>query len=121
MSIRTVMVVDDSDTDRHFVTEILANAGYQVVAVTSAEAARARIREARPDLVLMDILMPGQDGYQAIRELTRSEETRDIPIFICSSKTSPSDRVWGLRQGARDYVTKPVQADDLLRKITALG
>lgn len=121
MPIRTVMIVDDSETDRHFMTTILETAGYQVVAVDSAEAARARIQESPPDLVLMDILMPGQDGYQAIRELTRSEETRAIPIFICSSKTQPSDRVWGLRQGAREYITKPVQRDELLGKIAALG
>ena len=121
MPIRTIMVVDDSDTDRHFMTAILESAGYQVVAVESAEAARARIRDLPPDLILMDILMPGQDGYQAIRELTRSEETRGIPIFICSSKTQPSDRVWGLRQGARDYITKPVQRDELLSKIASLG
>jgi twitching motility two-component system response regulator PilH len=121
MPIRTIMVVDDSETDRHFVTEILTNAGYQVISVNSAEAARASIRQSRPDLVLMDILMPGQDGYQAIRELTKNEATRDIPIFICSSKTQPSDRVWGMRQGAREYITKPIQREELLSKIAALG
>ena len=121
MPIRTVMVVDDSETDRHFMTAILEGAGYQVIAADSAETARARIRELPPDLILMDILMPGQDGYQAIRELTRSEETRDIPIIICSSKTQPSDRIWGLRQGARDYINKPVQRDELLNKIASLG
>lgn len=121
MPIRTVMVVDDSDTDRHFMTTILESAGYRVIAVDSAEAARERIRETPPDLVLMDILMPGQDGYQAIRELARSEETRAIPIIICSSKTQPSDRVWGLRQGAREYIMKPVQREELLNKIASLG
>ena len=121
MPIRTVMVVDDSETDRHFLTTILEGAGYRVVGVDSAEAARTRIRELPPDVILMDILMPGQDGYQAIRELTRSEETRGIPIIICSSKTQPSDRVWGLRQGARDYINKPVQPDELLNKIASLG
>ena len=121
MPIRTVMVVDDSETDRHFISTILESAGYQVIAVESAEAARVQIRQSRPDLVLMDILMPGQDGYQAIREHARSEETRDIPIFICSSKTQPSDVVWGIRQGAKGYVTKPVQRDELLAKIASLG
>ena len=121
MPIRTVMVVDDSETDRHFMATILEAAGYQVIAVDSAEAARARIQQSPPDLVLMDILMPGKDGYQAIRELTRSETTRGIPIIICSSKTQPSDRIWGLRQGARDYITTPVQRDELLNKIAALG
>ena len=121
MPIHTVMVVDDSDTDRHYISESLADEGYQVVAVDSAEAAHARIRETRPDLVLMDIVMPGQDGYQAIRELARGQETRDIPVIICTSKTQPSDRVWGMRQGAREYITKPIQRAELLGKIAALG
>ena len=121
MPIRTVMVVDDSETDRHFLSEVLRTAGYEVIAVDSAEAAHARIRDALPDLVLMDLVMPGQDGFQAIRELARGAETRAIPIFICSSKTQASDRVWGLRQGAKEYITKPVQREDLLAKIAALS
>jgi twitching motility two-component system response regulator PilH len=121
MPIRTVMVVDDSPTDRHFLAEILTGHGYEVVAVESAEEAHARIRESRPDLVLMDIVMPGQNGFQATRELVRGENTRDIPIIICTSKSQPTDRIWGMRQGARDYIVKPIQRDELLNKIAALG
>jgi twitching motility two-component system response regulator PilH len=121
MPIRTIMVVEDSEVDRHYITEMLSDAGYAVIGVGSAEAAHARIRESRPDLVLMDIVMPGQDGFQAIRELVRGAETSTIPIFICSSKTQASDRVWGLRQGAKEYITKPIQRDELLAKIAALG
>lgn len=121
MPIRTVMVVDDAETDRHFLSELLRNAGYEVVAVDSAEAAHARIRESRPDLVLMDIVMPGQDGFQAIRELARSTETREIPVFICSSKVQASDRYWGIKQGAKAYFAKPIDSDELLAEIAALG
>jgi twitching motility two-component system response regulator PilH len=115
------MVVDDSPTDRHFLTEILTAHGYEVIAVESAEQAHARIRETRPDVVLMDIVMPGQNGFQATRELARGEHTRDIPIIICTSKSQPTDRIWGLRQGARDYIVKPIEREALLRKIAALG
>ena len=121
MPIRTVLVVDDSEVDRHVISEILTREGYEVAAVGSAEAAFARIRESRPDLVLMDIVMPGQNGYEAIRELARGEDTRDIPVIICSSKTQPADVSWGIRQGARNYIMKPVQRDDLVSKIAKIA
>jgi len=120
MPIRTVLVVDDSEVDRHVITEMLIREGYEVAAVGSAEAAFNRIRDSRPDLVLMDLVMPGQNGYEAIRELTRGEDTCDIPIIICSSKTQPADVSWGIRQGARDYIVKPVQHDDLVSKIAKI-
>jgi len=121
MPVRTVMVVDDSPTDRHFLSELLAGAGYEVIAVDSAEQAHVRIRESRPDLVLMDIVMPGQNGFQATRELARGETTKAIPIIICTSKRQATDRIWGMRQGARDYVVKPIDRQELLDKIAALG
>jgi twitching motility two-component system response regulator PilH len=121
MPIRTVLVVDDSEVDRHVLTEMLIREGYEVEAVGSAEAAFARIRESRPDLVLMDIVMPGQNGFEAIRELKRGEDTRDIPVFVCSSKTQPADVAWGIRQGASGYITKPVQRADLVSKIAKIS
>lgn len=121
MPIRTVMVVDDSPTDRHYLTEILQDQGFEVIAVESAEQAHVRIRETRPDLVLMDIVMPGQNGFQATRDLARADDTHDIPIIICTSKNQPTDRIWGLRQGAREFIVKPIKREELLAKIAALG
>jgi twitching motility two-component system response regulator PilH len=121
MSIRSVLVVDDSEVDRHVLTEMLIREGYDVEAVGSAEAAFARIRESRPDLVLMDIVMPGQNGYEAIRELKRGEDTRDIPVVVCSSKTQPADVAWAIRQGASGYIMKPVQRADLVSKIAEIS
>ena len=69
----------------------------------------------------MDIVMPGQNGFQATRALTRANDTSHIPVIICSSKGQETDRVWGLRQGAKDYVVKPINPGDLLSKISALG
>lgn len=121
MPIRNVLVVDDSEVDRHVLTEMLIREGYEVESVGSAEAAFARIRESRPDLVLMDIVMPGQNGYEAIRELKRGEDTRAIPVFVCSSKTQPADVAWAIRQGASGYITKPVQRADLVSKIAEIS
>jgi twitching motility two-component system response regulator PilH len=87
----------------------------------SADEALKQLKEHRPDLILMDIVMPGQNGFQLTRSISRTPEYADIPIIICSSKHQETDRVWGLRQGAKDYITKPVQADELMEKIKALG
>jgi twitching motility two-component system response regulator PilH len=121
MPIRTVLVVDDSEVDRHVLREMLTREGYEVAAVENAEAGLARIRESRPDLVLMDLVMPGLNGFEAIRELARDEKTRDIPVIVCSSKTQEADVSWAIRQGARDYVMKPVQRDDLVTKIAKVA
>jgi twitching motility two-component system response regulator PilH len=121
MPIKNVLLVDDSPTDRYHIGEILTSNGYQVVAVESAEQALLQVQEIKPDLVLMDVVMPGQNGFQATRTLVRNEATRHIPVIICTSKRQPTDRVWGLRQGARDYIVKPIVAADLLAKIRALG
>jgi twitching motility two-component system response regulator PilH len=121
MPIKNILVVDDSPTDRQFLSDLLVNSGFQVATADSAEEALRRIKQARPDLVLMDVVMPGQNGYQATRAMSRDDTTKDIPVIICTTKGQETDRVWGLRQGARDYVVKPVSQADLLAKIAALG
>jgi twitching motility two-component system response regulator PilH len=121
MPIKNILVVEDSATDRHFLTELLAKHGYNVSTAASAEEAFTKIRQAQPDLVLMDVLLPGQSGYQATRTLSRGDDTSHIPIIICTTRGQESDRVWGMRQGARDYVVKPVKQAELLAKISALG
>ncbi len=121
MPIKNILVVDDSETDRQHLTEMLSKSGFQVFGADSAADGLAKARQLKPDLVVMDVVMPGQNGFQATRALTRDEATKHIPVIICSSKGQETDRVWGLRQGARDYVVKPVSKDDLLAKISALG
>jgi twitching motility two-component system response regulator PilH len=121
MPIKNILVVDDSATDRQFLTDLLSKHGYKVSSAASAEEALAKVKQARPDLVLMDVVMPGQNGFQATRTLTTEEATKDIPVIICSTKGQETDKVWGMRQGAKDYIVKPVKQADLLAKITALG
>ena len=121
MPIKKIMVVDDSPTERHFLIELLTKNGYQVVMAESGEDAVAKAKQEKPDLVLMDVVMPGLNGFQATRALTKDEETKHIPVFMCTSKGQETDKVWGMRQGARDYITKPVDQDELFKKIAALG
>jgi twitching motility two-component system response regulator PilH len=120
MPTKTILIVDDSPTERHVLSELLVRNGYQVFTAENGEQGVAKTRELLPDLVLMDVVMPGINGYQATRTLTRDETTMNIPIILCTSKGQETDRIWGLRQGALDYIVKPVDARDLLTKIAAL-
>jgi twitching motility two-component system response regulator PilH len=119
MSVKTILVVDDSPTERHVLTELLTQNGYQVLTAESGDAGVDKARKELPDLILMDVVMPGMNGYQATRMLTRDETTRHIPVIVCTSKGQETDRIWGLRQGAIDYLIKPVDTKELLAKIAS--
>ena len=119
MSIRNVLIVDDSKTELMFLSEMLKKAGFAVTTAENAEDAQRRLEQAKPDLILMDVVMPGQNGFQLTRAISRDPRYTDIPIIMCTSKNQETDRVWGMRQGARDYVVKPVDAEELIRKIKA--
>ena len=121
MAIHKILIVDDSATDRQFLLETLSKQGYQCVMAENGDEAVQKSRSESPDLIVMDVVMPGTSGFQATRAISRDEATRHIPVILCTSKNQSTDRIWGLRQGARDYVHKPVNADELLTKIKALG
>ena len=121
MTIKKILIVDDSPTERHALNDLLTKAGYEVVASDNGEDAIQKAKQARPDLILMDVVMPGLNGFQATRAISRDADTRSIPIILCTSKSQETDKIWGLRQGARDYVVKPVDRDELLGKINALA
>ncbi len=112
-----ILVVDDSPTDRHFLADLLTRHGYSVTTADNGESALLQMRSKRPDLVLMDVVMPGQNGFHATREIARDPATQGLPVIICSSKQQHSDREWGLRQGARDYLVKPIDPAQLLQSI----
>jgi twitching motility two-component system response regulator PilH len=88
--------------------------------VNNAEEGLIKAREEKPDLILMDVVMPGMNGFQATRRLTKDPKTAAIPVIMITAKDQETDRIWGLRQGARDYVIKPVDETELMDKITAL-
>ncbi|MBS3998423.1 MAG: response regulator [Hydrogenophaga sp.] len=121
MPIRKVLVVDDSKTELMVLSDLLNQNGFTVKTAENADEAFRRLGEEKPDLILMDVVMPGQNGFQLTRAISRDPLYSDVPIIMCTSKNQETDRVWGMRQGARDYVTKPVNVEDLLSKIRALG
>ncbi len=120
MPINKILVVDDSPTERHVLVDLLTRNGYQVLTAESGEEGIEKARSEQPDLVLMDVVMPGLNGYQATRTLTRDDATKHIPIIVCTSKGQETDKIWGLRQGAQDYMVKPINHEELLAKIAAL-
>ncbi|MBU0915231.1 MULTISPECIES: response regulator [Aquabacterium] len=121
MSIQKILLVDDSKTELHVLSELLTKKGYKVRTAENGEEALKRLQEEKPDLILMDVVMPGQNGFQLTRAITRDPDFANVPVIICTSKNQETDRVWGMRQGARDYVVKPVNPDELLAKIKAFG
>jgi len=121
MTIQKILIVDDSPTERYFLSDILIKNGFSVSTAENGEEALLKIKADKPQLILMDIVMPGQNGFQVTRAITRDPETQDVPVIICTSKGQETDRIWGLRQGARDYIVKPVDPQELLAKIAALG
>ena len=121
MAIKKILIVDDSKTELMFMTDLLTKSGFAVKTAENAEDAFRRLAEEKPDLILMDVVMPGQNGFQLTRAITRDPLYADVPIIMCTSKNQETDRVWGMRQGAKDYITKPVDAGDLLAKIKSLG
>lgn len=121
MPIRKILVVDDSKTELLFLSDLLQKNGFAVKTAENAEDAMRRLEEDQPDLILMDVVMPGQNGFQLTRAIARDPQYAAIPITLCTSKNQETDRVWGMRQGARDYIVKPVNTAELMSKISALG
>jgi twitching motility two-component system response regulator PilH len=118
--VANILIIDDSPTDVRVFTTLLERAGHAVVAVSTAEEGIERVRADLPQLVIMDVIMPGMNGFQATRTLTRDPVTAAVPIVMITTKSMETDRVWGLRQGARAFITKPVNEKELLACINDL-
>ena len=121
MPSQKILVVDDSPTERFFIAELLTKKGYTVITAENGQEAMVKVKAERPNLVVMDVVMPGQNGFQVTRALSRDPDTHGIPIIICTSKSNETDRIWGLRQGAREYLVKPVKPEELLARVADLA
>lgn len=110
-----VLIVDDSPTETYKLTTILEKHGHSVITAENGEIGVAMAKQEIPELILMDVVMPGLNGFQATRQLTKSAETTHIPVIIVTTKDQETDRVWGLRQGAKAYLTKPIEEKNLLQ------
>ncbi|MDY6781030.1 MAG: response regulator [Cyanobacteriota bacterium] len=113
---KTVLLVEDSLTDRNVMTSYLQQAGLLVVSAGSVEEAQEKLSQKKPDLIVLDVILPGQSGFEMCRELKTNPETSKIPVIICSTKGTDVDKIWGNMLGADAYLIKPVQNDEL--KIT---
>lgn len=121
MPIQNILVVDDSRTESLILERILTKAGFVVKLAADAAEARHMLELLTPDLILMDVVMPGENGFQLTRALAKEPRYAHIPVIICTSKNQETDRVWGLRQGAKGFLTKPVSESSLLAQIASLA
>ncbi|MCL5798748.1 MAG: response regulator [Gammaproteobacteria bacterium] len=112
-----ILIVDDSPTEVHILRSALVKYGHNIVTATSGEEALEVARIERPDLILMDVVMPGMNGFQATRKLSLDPEMKSIPVIVVSNKSQETDRIWGIRQGAKDYLTKPVSEATLIESV----
>ncbi len=121
MRFQKILVVDDSPTELHIVTDILKRHKVpEIITVTNGLEAVAKATAEMPDLILMDVVMPEMNGFQATRKIKKNPETAGIPVIIISSKDQETDKVWGKRQGADEYLTKPVQEAELIKVMESL-
>jgi twitching motility two-component system response regulator PilH len=121
MAIHKILLVDDSKTELFHLSDMLTKGGFTVRTAENGEDAFRRLEEEKPDLILMDVVMPGRNGFQLTRAITRDPRYADVPVIMCTSKNQETDKVWGMRQGARDYLVKPVDESELFGKIKAFG
>lgn len=112
-----IMIVDDSPTEVHILRGVLESDGYEVVVASDGEEGVAKSKSEMPDLILMDVVMPGLNGFQATRKIHRDPATKEIPVIIVTTKDQDTDREWGMRQGAKDYLVKPVDKKELSAKV----
>ncbi|MAL98811.1 twitching motility response regulator PilH [Hydrocarboniclastica marina] len=115
-----ILIVDDSPTEVKKISSLLEKHKHEVLSADNGADGVAKARAEHPDLVLMDVVMPGLNGFQATRQLTRSPDTQDIPVVIVTTKDQETDRVWGTRQGAKGYLVKPVDETQLINTIKEL-
>ncbi len=115
-----ILLIEDSPTDTAVLTQLLERNGHQVLTSGSAEDGIVAAKRELPDLVIMDVVLPGMNGFQATRALSRDAATSAIPVLIVSTKDMDTDKAWGMRQGARDYIVKPPREAELIARINAV-
>lgn len=117
MNDKLIMIVEDSPTDRHIAEHVCTDNGYKVITTDQGEQAITMAAKHKPDLILLDVILPKQNGFQVCRQLKKNPETQDIKVILVTSKSQPSDKFWGMKQGAVDYIFKPYRDSDLLTAI----
>jgi twitching motility two-component system response regulator PilH len=116
-----ILIVDDSPTQLNVISKVLTRHGYEIITAEDGEIGVQKAVDEKPDIILMDVVMPKLNGFQATRQITRNPATSHIPVIMLTSKDQDTDKVWAERQGAADYLTKPPNESDLIVKIKALA
>jgi two-component system, chemotaxis family, response regulator PixH len=119
--LQTILIVEDSISELELMTHYLLESGYQIIKSTNAKTALDLVSSSHPDLIITDVVMPGMSGYELCRALKKNPLTKKVPVLICSSKNQEIDRLWGMKQGADAYLTKPYTRDQLLQAIEAMA
>jgi twitching motility two-component system response regulator PilH len=114
-----VLIVDDSPTDQHVISRALESGGFETLVANDGEEALSLAESRCPDVILMDVVMPGMNGFQATRQLAKNPATAAIPVVMVTTKDQETDKIWGLRQGAVDYLMKPIGDDELVAAVRA--
>lgn len=114
-----VLIVDDSPTEQHVMANALQQHGYETVVASDGAEAITVAKARHPDVILMDVVMPGMNGFQATRQLSKNPSTASIPVVMVTTKDQETDRIWGLRQGAVQYLMKPVDDNALVAAVEA--
>jgi twitching motility two-component system response regulator PilH len=117
---KKILIVDDSQTERMIIKEAIKSLQFDVFEAENALEGIQKADEIRPDLILMDVVMPGMNGFQATKQLSVNDKLKDIPVIMCTSKNQPTDKIWGTRQGAKAYVVKPVKEEELVDSIKSI-
>ncbi len=120
MSVTKVLIVDDSPVDLAHLKTIIEDAGYQVVTATNGQDAHAKAKTCRPDVILMDVVMEGVDGFEACRNITRDRATADIPVVFVTSKNQKADKVWGELQGGKGMISKPYTPEQIISALAGV-
>ena len=115
-----VLIIDDSPTELHQFQNMLEKSGFATLVADSGEEGIRIAKSSSPDCILMDVVMPGMNGFQATRKLTKDPATASIPVIMITTKDQETDKIWGMRQGAVEYIVKPVSAKDLVARINAV-
>jgi twitching motility two-component system response regulator PilH len=115
-----ILIIDDSPTELHLFQNMLEKNGFGTLVADSGEEGLRQAKTSRPDCILMDVVMPGMNGFQATRKLTQDPATSGIPVIIITTKDKETDKIWGMRQGAVEYLVKPIREPELVAKINAV-
>ena len=115
-----ILIIDDSPTELHLFQKMLEKGGFETLVADSGEEGIRQAKLSKPDCILMDVVMPGMNGFQATRKLTQDGDTAGIPVIMITTKDQETDKIWGMRQGAVEYLVKPVDAKQLVAKINAV-